>query len=292
MNIVGMMPARNEDWVISTSARAAMKWCDQLILLDHASTDSTLQVMRQVAFDHPMAHVFTSRATEWDEMKQREGMLNLARKFKATHLAIIDADEIVTANLVQGESDSLLRQAVQRLKPGEMLSLPGYNLRAGLDRYHSNGVWGTRWFSTVFMDDPRANYHGHQFHHREPFGVDWKQVQPIMQGVGGTMHLWGASEVRLRAKHALYKVTEAIQFPNKDRKEIDRMYSWAIYGDPENPGYGIPGTWDYRAVPREWWGDYARPEIDGTPWQAAETQKIVKANNWTLFQGLDLFGVA
>ena len=41
MKLICLMPARNEDWIIGLSARAALMWCDELIVMDHASTDRT-----------------------------------------------------------------------------------------------------------------------------------------------------------------------------------------------------------------------------------------------------------
>ena len=60
------------------------------------------------------------------------------------------------------------------------------------------------------------------------------------------MHLWGVSEKRLVAKHALYKLTERIRWPEKPVEEIDQMYSWAIHGAAN---YGTPATWQYAQVP-------------------------------------------
>src|SRR4051812_45523687 len=113
-----------------------------------------------------------------------------------------------------------------------ILQLPGYNLRHGTAFYHANGVWGNRWFSTAFQDDPRLGWAGDRFHHREPMGVKLQPYRPIQQGDGGVMHLWGASERRLTAKHALYKLSERLRWPEKPIAEIDRMYSLALKGDP------------------------------------------------------------
>ena len=35
------MPVRNEAWCLGLTARAALKWCDELVILDHASNDAT-----------------------------------------------------------------------------------------------------------------------------------------------------------------------------------------------------------------------------------------------------------
>ena len=52
-----------------------------------------------------------------------------------------------------------------------MIELPGYNLRDCISRYHANGIWGKRWFSLAFKDNPRLHWAGNKFHHREPHGM-------------------------------------------------------------------------------------------------------------------------
>jgi len=179
------------------------------------------------------------------------------------------------------------------LPPGAMLSLPGYNLRGGLNRYHSNGVWANRWFSTAFKDQPEAHWGGDKFHQREPVGVNWTQHKPIPQGEGGTMHLWASSLPRLHAKHRLYRCTERVRWPQKPVHEIERMYSWAEKGDAEYHSFGTPETWTYADVPGSWWAAYAslicdHLHLDAEPWQNAEADRIIAQYGREYFKGLSV----
>lgn len=111
------------------------------------------------------------------------------------------------------------------------------------------------------------------------------------------MHLWGASERRLIAKHALYKVTERLRWPQKPRWIIDNEYSLAVYGSATAPlTYGTPTTWTYSPVPESWWAPYAHLmkylDVDAEPWQEAEVRRLVAIHGRDKFAGLDLFGVA
>ena len=290
MNLVGCMCVRNEDWCLGLSARVALMWCDRIVILNHASTDGTGDIPQALCEEFPdRVTIMTAIDTEWREMEHRQMMLRSARYSGATHIAIIDADEILTGNLL-----GTIRGHVEAAG-ANMLMLPGYNLRGGLHRYHSNGIWGNRWFSTAFKDDPRANWSGDKFHSREPGGITWGHVKPVKQGEGGILHLWGASERRLRAKHVLYKVTERLRWPGTPVAEIDRMYSWAIKGDLAN-GYGTPDTWTYADVPVAWWPTdlmyRGRLFLDSEPWQEAEVRHLVAEHGRERFSGLDLFGVA
>lgn len=281
MKLIGLMPARNEDWVIRASARAALQWCDHLIVLDHASTDRTAEFVTEVSLEHPGRLTVLSKADEWHEMAHRQLMLDTARTLGATHIAIVDADEVVTANIT-----GQMKQMVFDTPSGSMLVLPGYNLRGSIWDYHLNGLWGQRWFSVAFPDSEDISWSawGDSFHHREPRTV-FDSYAPLKQGAGGIMHLWGVTERRLRAKHALYKMTERRRWPMKSVLEIERQYNAAIYEPKEQ-------SWAYGSIPEAWWAQrqWWLNEL-ATPWQAAECQRLYEKYGAGAFRDLDLFGV-
>lgn len=292
MKLVGLMPARNEAWCLGLTARVALMWCDALMILDHASIDRTPSIVLELVYEFPGRIIYERVAGEWMEMQHRQLMLATAREHGATHIAIVDADEVLTGNLAKrGAMESIYGSDLK----GHILQLPGYNLRGNLHRYHANGIWGNRWFSTAFRDDARLSWAGDKFHAREPQGVELKPYRPIAQGQGGVMHMWGASERRLRAKSALYKVTERLRWPEKPAPEIERMYSWAIYGEHDSR-YGTPATWTYREVQAEWWEPYSHLlqylNVDAEPWQEAEIRRLVCDHGRERFADFDLYGVA
>jgi len=291
MNLVGTMPVRGDDWVLGLSVRVALMWCDTLVVRLHGEPGNAGRILGEIhATDSRLSWVY--RADEkWDEMNHRQELLSLARVHGATHIAMIDCDEILSANLLP-----TIRSSIEQLPRHAMLSLPGYNLRSGLTKYHSNGIWGNRWFSTAFKDDPRAGWHGDKFHHREPEGVSWTPRRTVNHGAGGILHLWGANERRLKAKHALYKLTERLRFPGKDVAKIDQEFSWAIHGEPGHRMYGTPKTWTYADVPASWWAPYAgliteHLHLDDEPWQESQCRKLLGEHGREKFVGLDLFGV-
>lgn len=288
LNLVGLMPVRNEDWVLGLSARVALMWCDKLVILDHASTDRTPAILSDLCREYPgRVSVCRNENGIWDEMQHRQSLLGEGRRLEATHIAIVDADEIVTGNIV-----GTLRRTVETMQRGSILQLPGYNLRGAWDRYHANGIWGNRWFSVAFADDPRLYWRGDRFHHREPMGIPLNQWRPVGQGGGGVMHLWGLSERRLIAKHAAYKIIEALRWPQKPKAEINRIYSQAIT-PAANPQF--EQNWRYAAAPENWWAPYAdllrHLHADAAPWQEQMCRDLCEQHGAARFAGLDLFGV-
>ena len=103
--------------------------------------------------------------------------------------------------------------------------------------------------------------------------------------------MWGASEARLLAKHALYKVTERLRWPQKDVREIDRYYSMCVNGATEREA----GGWTFETAPASWWTSYAHwlkyLDVEAKPWQAAEVRRLIAEHGRDMFAGLDLFGV-
>lgn len=300
MKLVALMPCRNEDWVVGLSARVALMWCDSLVIYCHSCTDHSKQIALELFEEYgTRVTVILDDETIWHEMQQRQRMLECARRMGATHIAIVDADEILTGNLLY-DNIEYIRNSVKIISEGVILQLPGYNLRGrgipsdkgGIGMYHSTGIWGNRWFSVAFPDSPVLSWTGERFHHREPMGMPLTPYKPIAQHVGGVMHLWGASERRLRAKSAHYKLTERLMWPNKPVQEIDRMYSWAIRGLPERND--TPAQWQFKAVPEQWWAPYKHLmhhlHLEADPWQEADARRIV-ADNPGIDAGMDLFGV-
>ena len=103
------------------------------------------------------------RDAGWDEMAHRQQMLMHARAMGATHIAIVDADEILTGDLVQKygyAEESIIRHAVASVPQNLILRVPLYNLRGSIDRYHANGIWGDRWLGFAFKDAPNLSWAG------------------------------------------------------------------------------------------------------------------------------------
>lgn len=304
MKLIANMAARNEAHEIGLTARVALLWCDAIVILLHECVDETQDIVEDIIRENDKGRIIVTRATgEWTEMEHRSQMLEHARAAGATHVAICDADEVLSGNLIpRGDFTGIRGYALSGLTGGEMLQLPLYYMRGSITRYHSNGIWGNRWTDVAFRDDPRAAWSGDNFHARAPRGVNWAPYRPIAQGEGGIMHLWACTERRIKAKCALYKVTERLRWPDKSIGVIDRMYSWAVHGDPlrelghHDPRYGTPATWTYAEAPESWWKPYADLvdkylDVEAQPWQEGEIRRLVAKHGAATFAGLDLFGV-
>jgi hypothetical protein len=273
VKLIGMMPVRNEAHVLGLSARAALMWCDELEVLLHNCTDDSAEVLAQVMEEHPLRITYTiDDGPDWTEMEHRDYLLNSARRTgTATHLAIIDADEILTGNCLP-----YVRGWVEDLPAETFLSLPFFNLRGSLTRYHANGIWGNRGGTVAFPDDPRYHWSGEGHHKREPMGITPMRAM-VPEGIhGGVMHLWGNEERRLRAKVRLYMLLDQIS----GKAEAINNPMLALEGHPRVPEFGTPRTWTYAETPASWWNPYRHLmqhyKAGVVPWQEAECERILR----------------
>ncbi len=298
MNLACLMPVRNEDWVLELTARAALMWCDHLIFSLHACTDRSLDIASEIAHESiGRVTVILHPGTEWTEMSQRQDMLETARSCEATHIAIVDADEILTGNLLPR-----IRPLIeQHCTPGVMMSLPWLALPRDPMRVITGlSYWGDRQQATVvFRDQPDYNWtarDGYDHHQRPPLSAAQKKfVCPVDRSQGGLMHLQFLSERRLRAKQALYQMNEVLRWPGRTKpEELAKMYGRAVY--ESDPARGDVATID---VPREWWEPYRSICPPGSmwldaftePWQKVEVTRLLAEHGRDRFAGLDLFGL-
>lgn len=287
MKIVAIMPVRNEDWCLGFTARALLRWVDHLVILDHASTDGTRGIF------WGLHNEFRGRVTllnefdpVWEEMRHRQRLLDEARKHCATHIALVDADEVLTANALAS-----IRPMFEAIKPGEVLMLPWLCLKGGLDTVHASGIWGSQQASSGFLDDPVWHWSaegrgGYDHHHRHPMGRTHVPFHPVPNRRAGLIHLQFVSERRLLAKQFWYQLTERLRWPDKfTAAEIRAKYSQTVHAHQTSACSPAPAAWlsGYEDI-------LHHLHIDAEPWQLAEARRIV-AENPGIEAGLDDFGV-
>ncbi len=289
MKLIAIMPCRNESWILGLSARAVLKWADELVILDHCSTDDSVKILFEVSREHPgRVSVITEVDPEWQEMRHRQRLLDAARHFNATHIAIVDADEVLSGNLLPS-----IRHLISATPGGADFQLPWLCLRGSIHNQHASGVWAEQHVSMAFVDDPVYHWtarEGYDFHHRQPCGPAMRPYRPVRHG--GLMHLQFVSDRRLRAKQALYKCTEVLRWPGREPvRAVDERYNLAVYGAYRKSD----AAHDLAPVPPEWWHWHEDLmqylDIDAEPWQEREVKRLWAEHGAEKFAGLDLFGV-
>lgn len=308
MRLIGLMVVRNEEWVLPCSLRAAMSWCDELVVVDHASTDGTVEAISHVTGENPH-RIHYSRWTpmvkkesksrfdgtpitievldeanesRWDEMEMRQHSLALGRKFGGTHFAIIDADEVLTSNLVDQ-----VRPWFNKLRDDALLELPMLAMRT-LDEYQDDdSVWSKAFITLGFKDNPTLTWKvaidGYEHHNRPPYAPHWTSSRPFTEkNKGGVMHLQFANRRRLLAKHVLYRMADYVRWPERDTKSaLNAKYDQALKS-PDRVTKAPPGLWELHAK--------SAINLNGVPWQEWEIKRLIGVHGREKFSGLDLKG--
>ena len=315
MRVVGLMAARNESWILGLSARAALLWLDELVILVHASTDATAAIAGAVMREHlGRVSILFEDNPVWEEMRHRQMMLDCARSRGATHICYIDSDEVLTGNLldpVHGQTAKRIYGLFSICPPNSILQIPWLALRGSIGQVHVSGPWADNQVASFgFVDSPELGWKArgeekYDFHHRAPMGrpmVPWTplgNMNPLVRQRrdAGLMHLQFVQGRRLRAKQALYKITEVLRWPGREPVEmVDQRYNLAVYGQYKTPGPGWQGPMGLAEAPMDlWWGAYAHLmchlETKQVPWQEAEVLKALEEHGPKRFAGLDLFGI-
>jgi hypothetical protein len=279
------MPVRNEEWILRASISAALQWVDELLVLCHACEDRSVAIARSF----PRVSVCPVHDPAWAEMAHRQQLLAYGRALGGTHFALVDADEILTANAL-GD----VRGEIGDLEPGECLDVPMIPVWGGLGtRRADDCVWSRAWLTLAFRDAPGLSWRprgdGYEHHHRAPYGALRPSAHPVAptleRGFGGVMHLQFADRARLRAKHALYKMQEVVRWPGREcASAVDARYNQAL----DERGLALA------PVPPEWWEGYDVEGITlgGVPWQRAMCRELMRRHGPEAFRGLELWGEA
>lgn len=266
MRLIATIPMRNEGWIIGYTLRAALRWADAVVILEHACTDDTREVLSQIGQESPAQIIrWVEHNPDWNEADYRQRMLSIARGFGATHLAIIDADEAFTANLDP-------RAIASGLRPGECARLPWLCCWRSFDRYRcDDSTFGRARVPVLVCDAPhlthRAGPGDYQLHSRVPHGC--VVSDRLERADGGVLHYQHAEWRRLLAKQAWYEMVELLRYGR-----IHADYAAAC------DERGLETV----EVPPAWRNADQRYIVAGQePWQLAEIRRLLDAHGRATF---------
>lgn len=286
LKLVGLTTVRNEEWVLGLSLRAALQFVDEMVVLDHASTDGTPALVARIAAEYP-GRVRCLRESDpvWREVAWRQRLLEEGRAAGATHLCMIDADEVLSGNLLP-----TIRERFAALAPGETLSLPWLALWRSLDAYRDEASCVARKVMMLgFRDAPGLHYaptvEDFDFHTRRVrgSGAD-RRLEDLAEG--GVLHLAAVHWRRFQARTVWYQMIETVRFPWR-RSAAERQALYAERYLDESEIRLLP-------VPPAWWRPYlswrGAVDADGAAWFEQECRRMWHEHGAERFSGLRIEG--
>lgn len=228
-----------------------------------------------------MFHIPEDTGKVWNEMDMRQENFRIGRLMGGSHFAIIDADEILTENLLP-----VIRPWLRHLSAGQILDLPMIPAWGPGVYRDDDSVWTRARLTTGFRDKKELSWgaaaDGYHHHARPPKGAMPDRMWPIEKGQGGVIHLQFANTRRLLAKHVLYRMVDHLRWPG--RESVEKL-NWKYDQALSEPGKLAP-------IPTEWMdsAQAASISLNGIPWQEEEIKRLLAEHGHKAFEGLDLKG--
>jgi glycosyltransferase involved in cell wall biosynthesis len=217
MKVIGLMPVRNEAWIVDRTLTALTAVCDHVLVADQHSDDGTRRILARHA---PKVQVMDNDLPT-HSTRVRWQLLEAARDYAGQNLLLFtDADEVLSANILEGD---LLRRLTS-LPPGTAVRVELVNLWRSPRLWRRDGsVWSDRWMEIGLRDDRRVRYGPapHPADHNLrvppcPRSETFKELK--------LLHFQFVQFDRMLSKQRRYRAMEAVELGRQRAPEINLRY--------------------------------------------------------------------
>jgi hypothetical protein len=276
MKVIGLMPVRNEAWVLRQSLRSLTGFCDVVIVNDQRSDDESRAICREF----PRVVLLESSTSDVCE-RARWPLLDAARSYDGANLLWwSDADEIVSPRLMS----AFLQAHASRLTPGTVVECLFYHLWGSAGRYRDDGsMYQPHWKALGWVDDRRTDFDRSVTMPLHEPRVAAAGTDTIRADGVPVFHLQWLLPRRNQMKQAWYRCAEMMD-GRKSASEINRQY--AITLPPRHAATS--------RVPREWVADVTFPDtaIDREPsWHEGDVRRWFDERGVEFFEPLEIWHI-
>ncbi len=239
MKIIALIPAKNEEVMLSINLPQIKRFVDQIIVMDDGSTDNTIEVAKNYG-----AHIIKNEKLNevwWSEEHIRNKMLEYGRGLGGTHFLCLDADEYPSETFIKNK-----KKLIEKLKPGEKLFLRWVSLWKSTKVYRDdNGPFGNLFKDFLVFDDGKINHSSvRDFYVGRTPGNGRTVKVPVEQGC--ILHLQFIAWKRFQIKQASYLCSELVKYPG-EHKRIN--YNYSLTKDDEAKTKPVPEEWIHEPIP-------------------------------------------
>lgn len=248
MKIIGLLPFKNEEWILPTFLKNVLPVCDEIIAIDDNSTDNSRQIMEDAGVIVKEYQETEDIRGGWNPGRVRQYLFEYARERKGTHFLCLDADETFTTNFLPNA-----REIISDIKPGQKLVMQWLALWKSYDHYRDdNTVWSNLFKDFVVADSPELKY-------KYGFMADGRTIGPntpenmvrLDPSQGCVLHYQFSTFNNFHLKQAWKQVGELVQHGPGAVNTILSKYSICFLDD----SVGLT------KIPDEWLTDIPVPPI-------------------------------
>ena len=242
MKIIGLLPVKNEAWILPHALRSLTAFCDVVIVADQNSDDGSREICRTF----PNVVVVES-AESRTCTRARWQLLDAARSYDGCNLLwSTDADELVSPPAAK----RFLDQRRAELTPGTVVECRYVHLWGGFDRYRVFSVnYAPRWKALAFVDDRRMDWNRANLRSLHEPRVPIDGAAATIQADVAVLHLQWLLPNRTQSRQAWYRCREWLD--GRDAAGINERYQGTL---PAPRARTAP-------APAEWLRDLTFPDL-------------------------------
>ena len=226
MKIIGLIPVRNEEWILPTCVTSLRKFCDDIIAFDDNSTDSSVEILKSLG----VSVYHNKNLGMWGDVERsnRENLLKLGRERGGTHFVCVDADECFTSNF-----EANAKELISKLRPGQKLSLQWMALWRDMRAFRNDSsIWSNNFKDFIVYDTGSLSYDDGFLCVGHTPGSNNSTWIKITREQGSVLHFQFSHWNRFQIKQAWYQCTERIKLKNVE--DIRSKYCIVLDDDYKN----------------------------------------------------------
>jgi glycosyltransferase involved in cell wall biosynthesis len=273
--IVGLMQVRNESLILEQCLHALSLYCDAIVILDDASDDNTLDIIKSCAHQYKIEKIMCNETCAWlnkVESYNRQKLLEAGREIGGTHFIIIDADEMFTSTFLK---NNYLRTLIYKMQPGDRIQMHWISLWKSIHQFRSDANSK----NIIFCDDGQCYYEPRLIHvPRIPENLKngvCTSVQPYL--TFGLLHFQATNWFNMEIRRAWYHCFLKIRKTDYSAQTINKICS-PQYEDAQITLMNCPKEW-YNGYP------FFKPEV----YEARDRWRERQILNWFNQYGQDYF---